>query len=390
MPEVAFGKWDKTQHMESSGKTMKNANEIWSQSESKWKKSGQTRQDKKEQLPSVQIHSSNADVEIGEALFLLEWKFHADNSHFSFLSCWIHVHTYTCDENGFYSLPLYPCRLFINSGSSTVRSFSHQWMLYVSHRTSNENVRYVIAHHLVIINTFTSFHSITAASSRNFATYPLVVYTLCLCIWIDSLYTFVKKTYQRTVKRANHVTNLVFSQSFPYIAYNPITIYVLDASVLPCSALSRSLSLSSFLFSTFLPLTLLGYVNLYASMLLISSWRTVFIISFGLFSTRLVVVQLVFSTKFYKWCDSHLYLGPFSGVKWMNATWHTVVSIFTLTLSIYFCRQKRQNMKLNRSKIRITTGNLPDTFCILINLSYWISEQTKAWKRTVIMKTRDP
>lgn len=155
-------------------------------------------------------------------------------------------------------------------------------------------------------------------------------------------------------------------------------------------SISFPFSLSSFLFSTFLPLTLLGYVNLYASMLLISSWRTVFIISFGLFSTRLVVVQLVFSTKFYKWCDSHLYLGPFSGVKWMNATWHTVVSIFTLTLSIYFCRQKRQNMKLNRSKIRITTDNLPDTFCILINLSYWISEQTKAWKRTVIMKTRDP
>lgn len=52
------------------------------------------------------------------------------------------------------------------------------------------------------------------------------------------------------------------------------------------------------------------------------------------------------------------------GRKWMNGTWHTVVSIhYTLCI---FCRQKRANMKLNHSKKHITIGNLPGIFCILI------------------------
>lgn len=136
--------------------------------------------------------------------------------------------------------------------------FSNNEHVYNSHRTNDENVPYVIAHHLVIINTFTSFHSITAAAaamaiasstfSRLFATYPLPLalalspcslsprptrlspllchsrwlsvyewyciqeYVLCLYIFESNHFAHSsRKTYQRGVKRANHVTNLVFT-----------------------------------------------------------------------------------------------------------------------------------------------------------------------------------
>lgn len=165
MPEVAFGKWDKTQHMESrknNEKCKRNmvTKRIWTKQKVDKQKEKKNSNEKKTPL-SVQTFIQCWCRDWWCAFFFRQVKiFHADNVHFSFLSseCLYPVCTqyiYTCDENGFYSLPLYPCRLLINSGSSTARVY----FVYRIGRTTN--VRYVIAQHLVIINTFTSFHSIT-------------------------------------------------------------------------------------------------------------------------------------------------------------------------------------------------------------------------------------
>lgn len=69
-----------------------------------------------------------------------------------------------------------------------------------------------------------STHSLQFTPSQQQQT-PLqliLLYMPCLCIWIDSLYTFVKKTYQRTVSES--CNEFSFHNLF-HIAYYPRHLY---------------------------------------------------------------------------------------------------------------------------------------------------------------------
>lgn len=213
------------------------------------------------------------------------------------------------------------------------------------------NVRYVIAQHLVIINTFTSFHSITAQRTtplHSTAQYSLcqliLLYTLCLCIWIDSLYTFVKKNVSAQSETRESCNEFSFPNLF-HIAYYPPGIYVQFKYA--CAAI-LSLSARSLCLSPCSSLGVLEFVCVRVPLLLhgdepFSSFHSV--------SFQLVLssssLNSFHSGKCYKWSVFRSYVLAF-GRKWMNG--YMAYARFKYYTLCIFYRRKRPNMKLNHSK----------------------------------------
>lgn len=135
-----------------------------------------------------------------------------------------------------------------------------------------------------------------------------------------------------------------------------------------------------FSLALYLSLSLVGCLNLYAFVLTCTSWwRTIFIISFGFFSALVLLSSFSSSSSLNSFSLENATNDPISLVCQCMCMLHSGVSEWTVhgirsfqycTLYVFFCRQKRPNMKLNHSKMHITTGNLAGTFFILIILNY--------------------